>query len=87
MPRPPPPATAFSITAPPSPSSAKKARACSFVTGPCEPANTGIPQRMASRRAAVLSPNSSSVSGAGPMKTTPASAHIAANAAFSLRKP
>ena len=87
MPRPPPPAIALIMTAPPAPSEARNALASSRLVGPLVPARTGTPHRFASALACALSPNSSSASGDGPTKTMPASAQRRASAAFSLRKP
>jgi hypothetical protein len=87
MPRPPPPATAFTIIAPPGPSALINTRASSSVVGPDVPSSTGTPQLSANRRAAALSPNRSRVAGRGPIKVSPASWHRRANVAFSARKP
>ena len=87
MPRPPPPAIALIMTAPPAPSEAKNALASSSVVGPPVPSMTGTPQRLASALALALSPNRSSASGEGPTNTIPSSAQRRASDAFSLRKP
>jgi hypothetical protein len=87
MPRPPPPATALIMTAPPAPSEARNALVSSSVVGPLVPSITGKPQRLASRLAAILSPNRSSASGDGPTKTILSSAQRRASCEFSLRKP
>ena len=46
MPRPPPPARAFSITAPPSPKPPRKRSASSSVAAPADPGSTGAPMRL-----------------------------------------
>src|SRR5437762_1562543 len=51
MPRPPPPATAFTTAAALFPSAARKARASSMPVGPLVPRSTGTPQRSARARA------------------------------------
>ncbi len=54
MPRPPPPATALIMMAPPVPRDEKNAFASSSVVGPDVPSMTGTPQRFASALAADL---------------------------------
>ena len=66
MPRPPPPAIALIITAPPSPNESKKARTSSSEVGPVVPASTGTPQRSASARASRLVTESLEGLGRGP---------------------
>ncbi len=87
MPRPPPPAMAFTITAPPSPSEARNSRASSRLVGPDVPGSTGTPSSAANASALPLSPKRSSTSACGPTNVSPAAEHRRANAAFSLRKP
>ena len=90
MPRPPPPAIALMTMAPllPSlPSEARNAAASSGLSSACVLRDTGTPQLLARATARALSPNSSSVSASGPMKTMPSSWQRRANAAFSLRNP
>ena len=87
MPRPPPPAMALIMTAPPAPSEAKNALAWSSVVGPLVPSMMGTPVSLASALALALSPNRSSASGDGPTKVIPSSAQRRASKAFSLRKP
>src|ERR1700722_15492583 len=63
-------------------------RAGPWPTGPIRPpGRTGRPAAIACSRAASLSPAASSVSGVGPMNTTPAAAHARASRAFSDRNP
>ena len=59
----------------------QSARACGL------PGMIGIASDWARSRARVLSPNSSRVSGRGPMKARPSARQRRANAAFSARKP
>src|SRR6478735_6159882 len=66
MPRPPPPAIALITIAAPLPRDSKNAVISSSDEGPLVPAMIGTPQRLASCRAATLSPNSSSAAGIGP---------------------
>ena len=87
MPRPPPPPTAFSITAPSDPSDAKNARASSNVIGRLIPGNTGTPHSSAKARACALSPKRRSVCGVGPTNTRPAASQASANSAASLKNP
>ena len=70
------------------PNSLAKAIASSgLAMGWLVPGTTATPHAMAARRAAVLSPMASIVSGSGPTKVMPASAHLRANVAFSDRNP
>ena len=87
MPRPPPPAMALIMTAPPAPSDARKALASSRLVGPLVPSMMGTPHLFASALACALSPNRSSASGDGPTKTMLSSMQRRASVAFSLRKP
>ena len=75
MPRPPPPATALTMTAPPGPSDAGSPAASARSIGPSVAGQDRQPHSAASARARTLSPNSASVSGSGPTKVSPASAH------------
>ena len=87
MPRPPPPAIALIMTAPPAPSEAKNAFASSSVVGPVVPSITGTPQRLASCFGRHLVAEQIERLGEGPTKTIPSSAQRRASNAFSLRKP
>ncbi len=51
------------------------------------PGTTGTPAFCAIARAAIFDPSRSITAAGGPMNVMPASAHAAANAAFSDRKP
>ena len=80
MPRPPPPAAAFTITGP----CASSSRA------PCSVAAvsaTGTPDATARARARSLSPNSASNSAGGPTNLIPAAAQARASAGDSLKNP
>ena len=56
-------------------------------TAPSEPGTTGMPSDFAVSFACTLSPITAMCSGRGPMKVKPCSSTIAANCAFSERKP
>ena len=51
------------------------------------PGNSGTPLASAIARAVCLSPKSRICPGVGPMKAIPASSHLSANSAFSLKNP
>ena len=86
MPRPPPPAAAFTSTGKPI-SRAIASASLSFVTPPSEPGTQGMPSDLAVRLASILSPISRMCSALGPMKWMLCSARISAKRAFSERKP
>ena len=91
MPRPPPPAAAFTRSGQPTSSAtaAMWARDAgrSKRAGSSVPGTTGTPASRAARRAASLSPRPASVAGVGPTKTRPAARQASAKAACSARKP
>ena len=86
MPRPPPPAAAFTRSG--QPTSSATAAMCardaarSKRAGSSVPGTTGTPASRAARRAASLSPRPASVAGAGPTKTRPAARQASAKAAL-----
>ncbi len=86
MPRPPPPKAALMINGNPISFASFNAWARSL-TGSSVPGRTGTLIRIATARAAVLSPIMSSSSGRGPTKVMPSRAQARANAGFSLRNP
>ena len=69
MPRPPPPAAAFTSTGKPI-SRPIASASLSVFTPPSEPGTTGMPSRFAVRLASILSPMMRICSGFGPMKCT-----------------
>jgi hypothetical protein len=86
MPRPPPPAVAFTMSG--KPSSRATVRACSSAsTGPPLQGATGTPQASAMRFEPILSPSARITSGSGPRKTTPSLRHSSANSACSETNP
>jgi len=85
MPRPPPPAVAFSRTG--KPISAAADRTSARLAGPSVPGTSGTDAARISSFAAALSPRRSITSGVGPTKTRSLSAHARANAGFSERNP
>ena len=87
MPLPPPPATAFIIMAAPSPKVSKKAIASSNVVVSKVPSIVGTPQLSANRRASILFPNKSNISGRGPINNRPSSTQLWAKASLSLKNP
>lgn len=87
MPRPPPPATAFTIMAFPGASECTNAAAASKLAGPCDPATIGMPASFAAAIARTLSPNVRRTSGDGPTKVRPAFPQSRAKSALSLTKP
>ena len=86
MPRPPPPAAAFTRTGKPI-ACAIDIASWSEEMAPSDPGTTGMPRRLAVRLASILSPIRRICSGLGPMKWTSCSARISAKRAFSDRKP
>ena len=85
MPRPPPPATAFTKSGYGS-AEAASTRASTSVDGSTL-ASVGTPAALAAAIARALLPVSSSTLEVGPMKVMPALAHASARAGFSDRKP
>ena len=86
IPRPPPPSDALIITGKPLVST-KSCTSCKLSTGPSVPGITGIAAAIACSRAFTLSPNMSSCSDFGPMKTIPSSSQRRAKSTFSDKKP
>ena len=87
MPRPPPPAAAFTSTGKPMSRADRAAPPRPSVMPPSEPGTTGMPSRLAVRLASILSPMRRMCSALGPMKWTLCSSRISAKRAFSERKP
>ncbi len=92
MPRPPPPKAALTSSGKPirAAASARPAVPSALalaVPGTVTLGRTGTPAAAMMALAAILSPMAWIVSGAGPTKTSPASAQARANAAFSDRNP
>ncbi len=85
MPRPPPPATAFTKMGKPI-SSACVRSASTSALGSVE-RSVGMPASRAARMAATLFPASSSTSGEGPTNAIPSAAAARARSGFSERKP
>ena len=85
IPRPPPPATAFTNSGKP----ISPASAISFATSSDDSveARTGTPARMAAAFAFTLSPANSRTSGDGPTNAIPFSLACLPSSAFSLKKP
>ena len=77
MPRPPPPAEAFTISG----------RSASVAVSTASDPSTGTPAASISFFAATFDPIASIEAGAGPTQTSPASMTARANSAFSERKP
>ena len=86
MPRPPPPAAAFTSTGKPI-SRAIASASVSLVMPPSEPGTQGMPSALAVRLASILSPIRRMCSALGPMKWMLCSFRISAKRAFSERKP
>ena len=86
IPRPPPPADAFTSTGHPMPAAAP-ASPSSDEGGSAIPGSTGTPAACTSSRAVSFDPIAAMASGGGPTNTSPASRHRRANSAFSDRKP
>ena len=86
IPRPPPPALAFSSTGQPTRSAASRASSAER-TAPSDPGVTGTPAVRMISRAADLLPAFRMVSPEGPMKIRPAAAQASEKSAFSDKKP
>ncbi|MDT4864505.1 hypothetical protein D3C87_1419030 [compost metagenome] len=86
IPLPPPPATALTTQGSCMSPMASITAWRSSVASASPPA-VGMPSRCAASLAIALSPNSSSVSGIGPMKVIPSSAQPRASSGFSDRNP
>ena len=86
IPRPPPPAFAFSITGYPM-ASAMRSASATLRTAPSDPAMTGTPSCFIARRVVALSWKRARTSGGGPMKVSPCSLQTSEKSAFSERKP
>jgi len=86
MPRPPPPAAAFTSTGKPM-ARAMPVASASDDTPPSEPGTQGMPNAFAVRLASILSPIWRMCSALGPMNEMLCSARISAKRAFSDRKP
>ncbi len=86
IPRPPPPAVAFTITGKPIRSTTAEA---SFTSSALTsmPVNMGRPAFCMAARAVSLSPIKRMSADVGPIKTTPHFSHTLANSPFSARKP
>ena len=85
IPRPPPPATAFTNSGRSRPVAASTSASAS-VDGSTL-ASVGTPAALAAAMARALLPVSSRISAGGPTKVIPALAHASASAGFSDRKP
>ena len=86
MPRPPPPKAALMATGRPN-LSTKSRISSADSTGSAVPGTCGAPTFSAMWRAWTLSPRAEMASGEGPIQVMPASITLAANSAFSARKP
>ena len=86
MPRPPPPADAFTSSGRPI-CAASTPSACSGTSRRSAPGTTATPAAVINSRAASFEPIASIADGGGPTHTTPAARHARANAAFSERNP
>jgi hypothetical protein len=86
IPLPPPPAAAFTMTGYPI-SEAKRTNSPRSSPDDVMPGMIGTPLLDISFLDSTLSPIKAIASGGGPMKTSPASAHLFAKVAFSARNP
>ncbi len=86
MPRPPPPALAFTMIGYPC-CRAKTRASSSWTIGSAVPGTTGTPAAVAALRPATLSPSRRCISAVGPTNTMPARSHASAKSAFSERNP
>ncbi len=86
MPRPPPPAEAFTITGKPT-SCAHSSASSAEATTPSEPGRMGTPAAFIACRAFSFSPIVRITSGVGPMNLMPLVSQTWAKLAFSLSKP
>ena len=87
MPRPPPPATAFTNSGYGRPPSAAASISWSTSVDGSTEASVGTPAALAAAIARALLPVSVRTSAVGPMKVMPALAHASASAGFSERNP
>ena len=87
MPRPPPPAVAFTITGKPQRVRKLRAPSSSLSTGPSVPGSSGRPAFFIARRARALSPISRITLGSGPMNLMWHASQTSARYADSERNP